>query len=734
MDTTTDEALTCYGITLLVCIGLGLVAVGAEASTDPDTRCLLASGKAATICVRRYTKAVGACRKEQDATCETALRSEGGGLDGLVAATEPPTRKACSAASADRITFRRGLDDLVFRTAQACEAWSEDFFAITYADEPARLSATARACQNHVARWLGRLRDDVIREYGRRCYVPEFAGGTCDRSRRHAAVGKALAAARRRILGRCGTDFDELDLAAGATLEERVDALLDRTLARARHLAERVFPPLNLGPSGLFGPYPVGVRTYHLVDPSRLDVTGSGPRPLVAELYYPSTAAAVAGVERDTPLPGLVTPTHRDVALAPGTFPLVLFSPGLLGTPSEYVHLASHLASHGVLVAGVTHHGELAPEVTTDRPLDVSALLDQLLAFAGEPGHFLENAIDGSRIGAAGHSLGGYTVLALATCPFPAGTFDPRIKAILALEGSAQYFDTLAPGIFSTVAVPTLLVGGSLSRLMPLLQITFDALTPGPPVMGYASLNDATHNTFTDGCEIAPASTLDCGPSVLPWRYARHVGNYLAFNFFDATLNGNAEALARLRPAALATIDQTAFQSHTDTCASGDSCGATCTQPCGDGNVGPRERCDSPGAQGTCELGEVCSPNCTTCVDCADATIIGSAGGVFVGRTVGGTAALSSSCGFDVFAPERIFRWTPGVSHLATIETCGGTTNYRTTLYVREGSCLGPDLACNHRACGEASRVTLPVVAGRTYFIVVDGFLADAGDFTLTVN
>ena len=63
-----------------------------------------------------------------------------------------------------------------------------------------------------------------------------------------------------------------------------------------------------------------------------------------------------------------------------------------------------------------------------------------------------------------------------------------------------------------------------------------------------------------------------------------------------------------------------------------------------------------------------------------------------------------------------------------------GTTNYRTTLYVREGSCLGPDLACNQRGCGEHSRITLPVVAGTTYFIVVDGFLADAGNFTLTVN
>ena len=39
-----------------------------------------------------------------------------------------------------------------------------------------------------------------------------------------------------------------------------------------------------------------------------------------------------------------------------------------------------------------------------------------------------------------------------------------------------------------------------------------------------------------------------CEPRHLPWRHAHDIVNYLALNFFDATLNGDAEALARLDP------------------------------------------------------------------------------------------------------------------------------------------------------------------------------------------
>ena len=75
------------------------------------------------------------------------------------------------------------------------------------------------------------------------------------------------------------------------------------------------------------------------------------------------------------------------------------------------------------------------------------------------------------------------------------------------------------------------------------------------------------------------------------------------------------------------------------------------------------------------------------------------------------------------------------MSHVATIQTCGETTDYDTALYVREGTCVGPELACNDddSSCGPQSKITLSVVAGTTYFIVVDGVATDAGNFTLSV-
>ena len=40
----------------------------------------------------------------------------------------------------------------------------------------------------------------------------------------------------------------------------------------------------------------------------------------------------------------------------------------------------------------------------------------------------------------------------------------------------------------------------------------------------------------------------------------RHLESYLALTFFDATLRGSTEALARLDPAALADVEDLAYQ------------------------------------------------------------------------------------------------------------------------------------------------------------------------------
>jgi predicted dienelactone hydrolase len=85
---------------------------------------------------------------------------------------------------------------------------------------------------------------------------------------------------------------------------------------------------------------------------------------LTVEAYYPSTVEAVAGVPRDIvhvfDIELFPTPAYRDVARAPGSFPLVVYSHGSGGIRFENLALAVHLASHGYIVVAADHPGRHA--------------------------------------------------------------------------------------------------------------------------------------------------------------------------------------------------------------------------------------------------------------------------------------------------------------------------------------------------------------------------------------
>jgi dienelactone hydrolase len=296
-------------------------------------------------------------------------------------------------------------------------------------------------------------------------------------------------------------------------------------------------------------------------------------------VYYPSTAAAVAGVSRDVVrvfgIDLFPTPTYRDVARAPGRFPLILYSHGSGGVRFESLVLAVHLASHGYLVVSADHHGDTLGDsgdthdsILSNRPRDLTFLIDQFLAFDAEGGTFFAGAIDANRIGATGHSYGGHTVLALAVGSFSLGTFtEPRVRAILPLDGSAFEFAAEAPALYTTIHVPTLLLTASYLSNLDNNQEIFDTMAPGPSVVGLANFLGGGHNSFPDTCEVPEAIRgvlgvlPECEPLFLPWRHARHIESYLALNFFDASLGGSAEARARLDPAVLADIEEIAYLS-----------------------------------------------------------------------------------------------------------------------------------------------------------------------------
>src|SRR5262245_35192656 len=277
-------------IAVLVVLGSAAVPARSASPERLERRCHAAVGQAGVTCLRDYTAEVRRCRDAADAACEDALRMPDGPLEEIVADLEGPIRKVCTDASAERISSSLGVDRHIHYVAEGCEKWAEQFLDVVYVDDPAALSQVGLACQHHVALRLARLRDKVSAVSGA-CNAAEFAGHDCKRSRRDQKIDAALVACRRGILKRCGATFDQLGLVAaedGATLEARVDVLLDRVAVPARNFALRVYPQLNMGPTALPGAAPVGVRTLELVDETRQNPAGTGPRTLTVEVYHPS--------------------------------------------------------------------------------------------------------------------------------------------------------------------------------------------------------------------------------------------------------------------------------------------------------------------------------------------------------------------------------------------------------------------------------------------------------------
>lgn len=106
--------------------------------------------------------------------------------------------------------------------------------------------------------------------------------------------------------------------------------------------------------------------------------------------------------------------------------PLVVISPGLGANRQFFSYLARHLASHGLTVAALEHPDRTSRNVANlsspnkllpatefiNRPKDISFVLDQLTNLNKQPG-LLQGKLNTETVSIIGHSLGGYTALAL---------------------------------------------------------------------------------------------------------------------------------------------------------------------------------------------------------------------------------------------------------------------------------------------------------------------------------
>lgn len=189
-------------------------------------------------------------------------------------------------------------------------------------------------------------------------------------------------------------------------------------------------------------------------------------------VLYPTRESAV-----DTTVgpQGFVMPLAPQAPLAPGRFPLLLLSHGGGSSPFVYRTLAAWLAASGYVVALPQHPGDHRDDRSlsdslqnlTDRPRHLSLAADAVAAHAQ-----LRDGVQAGGFGVIGHSMGGYTALALAGgrgftrhAERIDSQADTRVKALVLLAPAAAFFQH--PGALRAVEVPMLIVMAEHDTLTP---------------------------------------------------------------------------------------------------------------------------------------------------------------------------------------------------------------------------------------------------------------------------
>ena len=283
------------------------------------------------------------------------------------------------------------------------------------------------------------------------------------------------------------------------------------------------------------GIYKVGFTSFVVSDASR-------GRSIPISVFYPvspsdvDSSSAPAAYPRDpvnrpgeTLSSALFEPLGVDPAYdAPppsphGPFPLIVFSPGLNNHATHYAYLGARLASHGYVVALLSHPGENSHVrvVMSNRALDMSFALTELLARNDLPAELLYGTMDPATVVSAGHSIGGYAAIVknsgddnvcnpVPVNPPPPGSCvgvapDPRFAALVTLDASnfLLRFEEL-----ELVTAPSLAMGRDPETLLAqranygaALQARQHAAFRGSPNYRVDVIDSRHGASFTNVCE-----------------------------------------------------------------------------------------------------------------------------------------------------------------------------------------------------------------------------------------
>jgi len=337
--------------------------------------------------------------------------------------------------------------------------------------------------------------------------------------------------------------------------------------------------------------FKVGVTTRDFMPVEPYDWRGAKTHALRAMIWYPAAAEAREEAQWIGPP---IFPFYsagsaaRDAPHAAGPrHPLILLSHGFGGTASDLAWLGTALAAHGFIAVAVNHPGNNALEAYTVegyslmwlRAVDLGAVIDAVLN-----DKIFGNRIDPARIGAAGHSLGGYTVVAAAggitdpaliqafcrssaadaLCVPPPAISDMRQKSLARLSSDPNFRQrysaagnsyrdarvravfAMAPGLgpvftsesLGKVSIPVAIVSGSADEITPPTSGA-EALAKVIPHATLKLLPHAGHFVFFGTCTVVGRVFLraGCGDPDDTDRNAVHAETIrLALDFFTGNL------------------------------------------------------------------------------------------------------------------------------------------------------------------------------------------------------
>ncbi|WPU92560.1 hypothetical protein SNE25_24870 [Mucilaginibacter sabulilitoris] len=246
----------------------------------------------------------------------------------------------------------------------------------------------------------------------------------------------------------------------------------------------------------------IGQRTLHFKDEKR-------NRPLITEVWYPTMDTLKKSDMAFSPF--VRANSVRDGKLPTVKLPLIILSHGTGGSRLSLEWLADSLVKSGFIVAAVDHWGntfdnKIGIEFAKpwERPQDISFVLTSLLNE-----HDFKAIIDPTKVGAAGFSFGGFTVIALAGGKFDFMTLRNYYKTVGHKELEIPEF----PNVAKFLDDSTLLAG---AKNYPPLQDkrikAFFSISPalGPGFVSGKQVKDISGPVYIVGSQsdsIAPVKT-----------------------------------------------------------------------------------------------------------------------------------------------------------------------------------------------------------------------------------